>query len=353
LKDLLSQYKEEDVYNMDETGLFYRMNTDKTLHFKGERCEGGKQSKERITVAVCANMAGTDKLPLLVVGKFQNPRCFKNVNTLPVQYYANKKAWMLSDIFKKWVQQLDNKMTLLGRKILLFVDNCPAHPEVPGLKAVNLQFLPPNTTSVLQPMDQGIIRALKFHYRKQSLQLTIDHLDEHGERPRESLNILQAIRFCNTAWTRVTAECIRNCFHHGFKMRDEECVGVPAIDTSELQDMVQAIDPADGVTADDILSADSNAMTTEAMTDAEIVSCAQSVHNDNDDMESEEDDVIPEPIPSYKEASKSLNVLMRHLESLPDSAKHVQELYNIQNHIDVKRVGSLKQSSLLDFFTKK
>lgn len=66
---------------MDETGLFYRLVTDKTLNFKGRKCQGGKQSKERITLALTANMDGSDKLTPLVIGKFRNPRCFKNVQS--------------------------------------------------------------------------------------------------------------------------------------------------------------------------------------------------------------------------------------------------------------------------------
>ena len=53
-------------------------------------------------------------------------------------------------------------MTLLlldfirNRKVLLIVDNCPAHPEIGGLKATELCFLPPKTTSITQPMEQGV-----------------------------------------------------------------------------------------------------------------------------------------------------------------------------------------------------
>jgi hypothetical protein len=38
-------------------------------------------------------MSGSEKLPLLVIGRSAKPRCFKNAN-VPVQYEANKKAWM-------------------------------------------------------------------------------------------------------------------------------------------------------------------------------------------------------------------------------------------------------------------
>ena len=83
---------------------------DKTFEFKDVKCHGGKQSKDRLTVHVCANMSGTDKLPMFVIGKSKNPR-FKNVKSLPTEYVANKKAWMTSEIFINWLHQIDKKMT--------------------------------------------------------------------------------------------------------------------------------------------------------------------------------------------------------------------------------------------------
>jgi hypothetical protein len=57
---------------------------------------------------------------------------------------------------------LDRRMASKSRKILLFLDHCPAHSkDVRNLKNVQVKFFPANTTSVLQPMDQGIIKALK------------------------------------------------------------------------------------------------------------------------------------------------------------------------------------------------
>jgi len=71
--------------------LFFKLLPEKTLEFKGLDCSGGKRSKETLTVMVCANMSGTEKIPILVIGKSANPRCFKNVKTLPTQYTSNKK----------------------------------------------------------------------------------------------------------------------------------------------------------------------------------------------------------------------------------------------------------------------
>ena len=56
LPELLSQYAPESIYNVDETGLYYKLRPDKTLTFKGEKCSGGKKPKDRITVLVGASM---------------------------------------------------------------------------------------------------------------------------------------------------------------------------------------------------------------------------------------------------------------------------------------------------------
>ena len=72
-------YEPCDIYNMDETGLFYRALPDRSLTVKGQDCKGGKRSKERITVALCANMAGEMCKPL-VIGKSAKPRCFRNLD---------------------------------------------------------------------------------------------------------------------------------------------------------------------------------------------------------------------------------------------------------------------------------
>lgn len=77
LKCILDQYRPDDIYNADEIGIFYRLLPDKTLEFKAVDCHSGKKSKDRLTALVCANMSGNDKLPLLIIGKYARPRCFK------------------------------------------------------------------------------------------------------------------------------------------------------------------------------------------------------------------------------------------------------------------------------------
>ena len=51
---------------MDETGLFFRTITDKTLNQKGQECIGGKKAKMLLTISLCTNMFG-DNETLLVI----------------------------------------------------------------------------------------------------------------------------------------------------------------------------------------------------------------------------------------------------------------------------------------------
>jgi hypothetical protein len=98
----------------------------------------------------------------------ENQELLGALKSLPVHYYHNKKAWMNSSIYEDYLKKLNRQMRLQKRNILLFVDNAPSHPEV-QLSNVAVKFLPPNTTSYTQPMDQGIIQATKLKFRKRQV----------------------------------------------------------------------------------------------------------------------------------------------------------------------------------------
>ena len=89
LKSILNWYYPCDVYNADNSGLFYNLLPDKTLAMKGNPCKGGKRSKECLMVLLCCNMHGSDKLKPLIVGKSENLRAFRGVCELPCSYKAN------------------------------------------------------------------------------------------------------------------------------------------------------------------------------------------------------------------------------------------------------------------------
>jgi hypothetical protein len=138
-----------DVHNADETALFYKLMPNKTLVSKGERCTGSKNSKERITVLLCTNSTGTDKLLPLVTGKCRSPWCFKNMHKLPCEYCHNAKAWMTGEIFQEWILSLECRTKAEKQKILFLIDNCLAHKNVPRhVENIKVVLLPPNCTSI-------------------------------------------------------------------------------------------------------------------------------------------------------------------------------------------------------------
>ena len=83
LLTILSCYALKETFNADEFGLFYQALRSKTIHFKGQKCSGGKQCKVHLT-GLAASNAFVKKHPMFVVGKAENPRCFKGVKQLPL-----------------------------------------------------------------------------------------------------------------------------------------------------------------------------------------------------------------------------------------------------------------------------
>jgi len=75
LKAICEGYSPDNIYNCDETGLFYRALPTRSLVQRNDKCKGGKFSKERLTVLLTASLTG-HKLQPLVIGKSRNPRCF-------------------------------------------------------------------------------------------------------------------------------------------------------------------------------------------------------------------------------------------------------------------------------------
>uniref|UniRef100_A0A1B6D5P3 DDE-1 domain-containing protein n=1 Tax=Clastoptera arizonana TaxID=38151 RepID=A0A1B6D5P3_9HEMI len=114
-----------------------------------------------------------------MIGKSQNPRCFKTVKSKPIEYKSNKKAWMTSELFEEWLLKLDNNFHKQNRTIILFIDNSTAHNSIPIMGNVKVIFFPPNMTSVVQPMDQSVIKNFKHFYRRYLVQtLLTDSLEK-------------------------------------------------------------------------------------------------------------------------------------------------------------------------------
>lgn len=116
-------FQPKDIFNADETGLFYRALPTRSLIIRGENCNGGKFAKERLSVLLCASQTG-EKIKPFVIGKSENPRCFRHVDKkkLPITWRANKKAWMTTALFNDFLNSFNNQMRREKRKVSVLIE---------------------------------------------------------------------------------------------------------------------------------------------------------------------------------------------------------------------------------------
>lgn len=364
LAEILKDHKPENVFNADETGLFFKCLPNSSMVFKDEKCHGGKHSKERISVLLAANMDGSQKLKPLVIGKSNKPRCFKGIKSFPVTYRANKKAWMTHDLFTEWLIDLNADMKRQKRKIAMFIDNCSAHNDPPALSHVQVIFLPPNTTSKLQPLDQGIIKVFKGFYRSEIVKKLLQLIDEgKSDEMSTAVNLYEAIVMLNKAWRNVSATTIRNCFKTcGFVTPitpednvDEEQEGeddIPvSLGPSQIWNkFVNQGSLTTDISFNDFVNFDDNVAAYGILTDAEIMSMNTQEECDDDDPD--EVDPIPTISITCQEAASSLATLKQFLVRTDIDDRVFHALVMIENSIDKERWGSCTQKKITDFFRK-
>lgn len=54
------------------------------LAFRNEDCKGGKNSRKCETIFIGTNVTGERKFSRLIIKKFANPSCFKNMKLKPM-----------------------------------------------------------------------------------------------------------------------------------------------------------------------------------------------------------------------------------------------------------------------------
>ncbi|GFW22895.1 tigger transposable element-derived protein 1 [Trichonephila clavipes] len=123
-------YSADQVFNADETGLYWKKLPNRTYIAKDEKTASGhKASKDRVTLLLCSNASGDRMSKPLLINKSLRPRALK-----------------------------------------------ASHPQLEHPN-VQLVFLLPNTTSLIQPLDQGIIATFKKYYIKTTYKFILNKLE--------------------------------------------------------------------------------------------------------------------------------------------------------------------------------
>ena len=185
-------YIPQQVFNCNETGLFWKKMPSKTYIMAEEKkMPGHKPMKDRLTLALCANASGNCKVKPLLVYYSENPRVLKTHKVIKekllVMWRANPKAWVTREFFVEWVNMVFGpavkkylEVNELPLQALLVLHNATCHllnledDILEEFNFIKVLYLPPNTTPILQPMNQQVISNFKKLFTKHMFQLCFE-----------------------------------------------------------------------------------------------------------------------------------------------------------------------------------
>lgn len=394
----------DQVYNADETGLNYKALPTKTLATLSEKfAPGYKMQKQRLTAMVCANASGNDRLPLLIIEKSKKPRYFKNTNmkSLPVNYYDQKSAWMDQKIFTDWFHKVKMfcsifckffffflktfhsvlckcfffflkkvfvphvrkslKSKNLPMKAILILDNAPAHPELSLLCSddgnITCFFLPANTTSLLQPMDQSVIETFKRRYRKKFIENLVMEEDVSLIDYWKSYNLKFAVNNSADAWAAVSEDTLKKAWNKLWPETEEisestECASIyqEIVDDSIVAFVVDETDIGEW------LLCDTNAECYRLLTDEEIIEVATETENDSEiendsDFEGENETDEQDERKAAREAVAAMETYLNWYTQQEEAEKiETMQLGRLRSFAVAKSNIVVKQTKISDFF---
>lgn len=356
----LSAWQADCVYNCDETALFFRLLPNQTLGSKDER--GVKKNKDRVTLLLCVNASGTDKLRPLIIGKAENPRALHHINraNLPCAYTHTGKGWQNRDSMMAWLMDWNDKLRAQNRRVLLLLDNASCHEvDARPLTHITLRHLPPNLTSHIQPLDAGIIRAFKAHYRRALVMALINGVERTGAMP--PVTVKDAIDFAGAAWHCVTAETIRNCWAHAGifvhvgphpAVQPAASNALAAVDAvmDDLQRHLNLLFPGQALVAAEAVDIDADEPIEEQHSDAMILDEVLKLPAEQKEEVEIDEEPAPRIVPASA-ASAALATAIAHFEQSPiESRDMIALLFAALERVEANRINGLRQSSMREYF---
>lgn len=355
VRTLCGEYLEDDIYNMDETGLFWRSAVNHGL--LSTPLPGKKQDKSRITAVLCTNSTGTDRLPLWFIGHAQQPRALRGLNfeALGCRWQGNKKAWMNTLIMIDWLRAFYQHVG--SRSVILTMDNLRAHitgvEQAPPPSNIHIIWLPKNSTSIFQPLDQGIIQNFKVHYRKQWIQYIIHSMD-NNINPFTTITLYQTLHWCLKAWSQMVLNTtIYQCFRKSTIIQPQITLPQdPPVDLQEEHRLLHQRIPG-VMSLHNILNPEGEEEEVdESVTIDDLIN--EHLHQTQGNEEAILEDVEPqfEAVPSAAEALMAIQLLQRYQERQEATQHHeLAYLSKFERHIRALIASRASQTSLDGWLT--
>ncbi|XP_006875041.1 PREDICTED: tigger transposable element-derived protein 1-like [Chrysochloris asiatica] len=200
LKALIEEnrYLPEQVFNADETALFWKRLPTCTSIAKDEKMTRGfKPGKDKLKVLLCSNASGDFLMKPMLLHRFRNPCPLKKncQRHSSVFMKANHKIWITEKLFLNWflkcfvpeVKQYLNENNL-EFKVLIILDTAPCDKSsiVNADPRVKVISIPPNTTPLLQPMHLGVLKMFMIYYTRRMFDYFADLM---RETPKLSMKV--------------------------------------------------------------------------------------------------------------------------------------------------------------------
>ncbi|CAM4538751.1 unnamed protein product [Lepidochelys olivacea] len=80
---------------------------------------------------------------------------------------------------------------------------------------IKVSYLPKNTTSEIQPLDQGIISVFKQNYRHKMIKQMVADNNTPIDTSLAWLNLKEVCHLSGKAWDAIAARCIERCWLKG------------------------------------------------------------------------------------------------------------------------------------------
>lgn len=353
-------YASQDVFSATETSLWYDFLPDQAAGLCGSDGRA-RRATQRLSVLLCANADGSEKLPPLVAGKSAKPRAGQA--GLPCDYTANSKGGVTTQALAKYLKALDTRMAAESRRVLLLAGRLAAQSlDTSGLRHVQLAFFPPGT---VQPLERGVVQQVKGHYRQAMLLKAMAAL-EGQDRSGLQLGLMEALHFVAAAWQAVEPSDIAACFREaGFgggpnatittalkSDEEEEEEEESSSEGLEAEDWAQGVVEAGGSFGGYGAQEEAQCPTLHFL-EGEEDSESDSEEEEEDDEEEDEDDEDDEedgdevPVPSFGEAMAYFAMVKRYLTSFPIDDRVQSHILHLEHDlVHVTRKNHARQAGV-------